>query len=72
MKIIGEGEEALAQIAVRQIEALERDRRAMRDLLLEINNWLVCAPIATPEDMAQNFEPLHEKISTLLKRVPDA
>lgn len=34
----------------------EDDRiKPLVDALNEINNWLVCAPISTPEDMAQSF-----------------
>lgn len=38
----------------------------MADLLRELNNWLVCAPIATAEDMAQSFEPFQRQIEALL------
>lgn len=38
----------------------------MADLLNRISNWLVCAPIATPEDMAQSFAPFQQEIDALL------
>ena len=34
---------------------VETQRKALLGALTEINNWLVCAAIATPEDMAQSF-----------------
>lgn len=39
---------------------------AMAALLNEINNWLVCACIATPEDMAQSFEGFQKQIDEVL------
>lgn len=38
----------------------------MAELLNEISNWLVCSAIATPEDMAQSFEPFQKQIDELL------
>lgn len=38
----------------------------MAELLNRISNWLVCAPITTPEDMAQSFAPFQQEIDALL------
>lgn len=42
------------------------------ELLKEIDNWLVCSCIATPEDMAQSFEPFHLAIEKALQAVVPA
>lgn len=39
----------------------------MYALLNELNNWLVCSCIATPEDMAQSFEAYQAQIEELLQ-----
>jgi len=39
---------------------------AMAELLNSISNWLVCAPITTPEDMAQSFPLFQQEIDRLL------
>lgn len=49
---------ASAKLAVRAPE--------MAELLNRISNWLVCAPIATPEDMAQSFGFFQQEIDALL------
>lgn len=36
-------------------EQAEAENERLRDALREIHNWLVCAPIASNDDMAQNF-----------------
>lgn len=43
---------------------------AMRDLLASISAWLVCAAIASPEDMAQSFDPFRKDIDALLDSLP--
>lgn len=40
----------------------------MMDLLNDISNWLVCAPICTAEDMAQNFGAYQQEIDRLLNK----
>jgi hypothetical protein len=51
----------------------------MLKALKELDSWLVCAPIATPHDMAQSFEHMQQVTSEAiasgeaeLKREPDA
>ncbi|MNN28942.1 hypothetical protein D3C81_1425250 [compost metagenome] len=39
----------------------------MYALLNDLNNWLVCSCIATPEDMAQSFESYQAQIEELLQ-----
>lgn len=41
----------------------------LEDLLNEIEGWLVCDTICTPEDMAQQFRPYAEKIAKVLGHV---
>lgn len=41
---------------------------AMSVLLNDVNNWLVCSRIATPEDMAQSFEAYQQEIEALLNK----
>jgi len=41
---------------------------AMFALLNDLNNWLVCSCIATPEDMAQSFEAYQQEIEALLNK----
>lgn len=38
----------------------------MHKTLETLHNWLVCAPIATPEDMAQSFEEMEKLIALAL------
>ncbi len=38
----------------------------MRETLETLHNWLVCAPIATPEDMAESFEGMEKLIALAL------
>lgn len=40
----------------------------MMELLNDIRNWLVCACIATPEDMAQSFPHFQQEINELLNK----
>lgn len=40
----------------------------MFDLLNQLNNWLVCAAIATPDDMAQSFESFQKSIDDLINK----
>ena len=44
----------------------------MAALLRELNNWLVCAPIATADDMAQSFGPFQQQIEALLAKATGA
>lgn len=46
---------------------LEPANAALRDALDEIHNWLVCADIATVEDMAQSFPRMEQLASKALK-----
>lgn len=45
-----------------QVKALVKERDALRAALNEIHGWLVCAPIASNDDMAQSF-PTMERIA---------
>ena len=38
-----------------ELRRLHEVNTEMLEALREINSWIVCACIATPEDMAQNF-----------------
>lgn len=40
----------------------------MAALLNDIGNWLVCAPITVPEDMAQSFGPFQQEIDRVLNK----
>ena len=39
------------------------------DVLNEINNWLVCGCIATPEDMAQSFPYMQNLVETAITKL---
>lgn len=45
----------------------ERRKEEALALLTDIENWLVCSCIATPEDMAQSFEHYQKQIEALLR-----
>lgn len=45
---------------------LKRQNKVLRDALNEINNWLVCACIASAEDMAQSFADMQQLADTAL------
>jgi hypothetical protein len=49
------------------LNAAEDSERAYA-LLNDINKWLVCSCIATPEDMAQSFEGFQQQIEALLNK----
>lgn len=68
-----ESKVAVAPVHLTEGQAFMVTMRAFRDavdprdaLLRDISNWLVCEPIATPEDMAQSFTPFREAIDKLL------
>ena len=62
--------ERLADIerAIKEREA-RKHYEEMLLLLNDINNWLVCWPIATPEDMGQSFQHFQEEIDALLEKI---
>ena len=45
---------------------LKEQNEKMRETLNELNNWLVCAPIATAEDMAQSFAHMQQQCELAL------
>jgi hypothetical protein len=51
----------------------ERERR-LEKALTQIDNWLVCWPITTADDMAQSFEAMHQVATSALSAYtpPDA
>lgn len=52
--------------AAQTIEAMDTEISELRARLTEVNNWIVCACIATPEDMMQSA--IHiENITNLTK-----
>ena len=55
-EMVSEGRKAQQIVELRQqVAILTEQNRLAVEALNEINNWLVCACIATPEDMAQSF-----------------
>lgn len=55
-----------AEILAEEWSKLAAQNEKMKLALQEIDNWLVCAPIATPEDMAQSFEHMQKVASAAL------
>ena len=45
---------------------LKEQNEKMRETLNELNSWLVCAPIATAEDMAQSFAHMQQQCELAL------
>lgn len=60
------------KLSVRGYEIQIADLNAQRDELLEalkeIDRWLVCACIATPEDMAQSFPHMEQVARAAIKK----
>lgn len=53
--------ENVARIAAEQfVKGLEAERDALRDKLNIVHSWIVCAAIASPEDMMQSAEAIEE------------
>jgi hypothetical protein len=50
---------------------IEAQRDALLEALKEINSWLVCACIATPEDMAQSFPHMEQVAYAAIKAVEE-
>lgn len=51
-----------------EIDKLKQQRSALLQALQEIDNWLVCAAIATPEDMAQSFSHMEQVASAAIAK----
>lgn len=68
ISIGGPGTLIIAKVPLRDVSINEQAANAalisasqdMYEALEDIHNWLVCAAIATPEDMAQSFESMEE------------
>lgn len=71
----GKCEICLAADQVEQLEIKNAELEKQRDELLaalnEINNWLVCACIATPEDMAQSFQHMQQVADAAIDSVKE-
>ena len=55
-----------AQILAEGWAKMAAQNEKLKAALQEIDNWLVCAPIATAEDMAQSFEHMQKVASVAL------
>lgn len=59
----------------RELAAAEARLAAVAELIevnYKISNWLACAPICTPEDMAQSFGEMSALLDAALARVGGA
>lgn len=54
-----------------EVEHLKAENERLRKALNEIDNWLVCYGITTPEDLYQSFPYMHELARQALKEADD-
>jgi hypothetical protein len=50
----------LTQAEYDKLLAYEKEEQRLRDIIAEVHSWAVCAAVASPEDMAQNFPRIAE------------
>lgn len=53
---------------LRRLHVVEKQRDDLLAALREIDSWLVCACIATPEDMAQSFSHMEQVASAAIAK----
>jgi hypothetical protein len=46
--------------ALEKLAVVEAENRRLREIIGEVHSWVVCARIASPEDMSQNFPRIAE------------
>ena len=61
-----------AEQAADEIERLRAERDELAKALDTIHSWLVCAAIASAEDMAQSFEAMEQIAAAALALAKDA
>jgi len=54
--------------AIRELRRLHEANQELLAALKEIDSWLVCACIATPEDMAQSFPTMQQVASAAINK----
>lgn len=57
--------------ALRFVQAIRgacNPNKELLDALNAVHSWLVCAPIATPEDMAQSFQAMEKLVSEAIAK----